>query len=72
MRGFLFGVPYSYTIEYMIEYDKIKACNKQLIVEGILYKLDQFLDNFTFSEQQDSVRELLQSKIDESQIKLDN
>ena len=39
---------------------------------GQNYKLDQFLANFTFSEQHDSVRELLQSKIDESQVKLNS
>ena len=62
---------YFTAIDYMIDYDKINACNKQLIVEGVLYKLDQFLANFTFSEQHDSVRELLQNRIDESQVKLD-
>ena len=61
---------YFTTIDYMIDYDKINACNKQLIVEGVLYKLHLFLDNFTFSEQHDSVRELLKSRIDESQVKL--
>ena len=59
-------------IDDMIVYDEINACNKQLIVEGVLYKLNLFLDNFTFSEQHDSVRELLQSKIDESQVKLNS
>ena len=57
-------------IDDMIVYDEINASNKQLIVEGVFYKLNLFLDNFTFSEQHDSVRELLQSKIDESQVKL--
>jgi len=63
---------YFTTIDYMIDYDKINASNKQLIIEGVFYKLNLFLDNFTFSEQHDSVRELLQSKIDESQVKLNS
>ena len=57
-------------IDDMIVYDEINACNKQLIVEGVLYKLNLFLDNFTFSEQHDSLRKLLQNRIDESQVKL--
>lgn len=63
---------YFTTIDYMIDYDKINASNKQLIIEGVFYKLNLFLDNFTFSEQHDSVRELLQSKIYESQVKLNS
>ena len=61
---------YFTTIDDMIVYDEINVSHKQLIVEGVFYKLNLFLDNFTFSEQHDSVRELLKSRIDESQVKL--
>jgi hypothetical protein len=54
----------------MIDYEKINSCNKQLIVEGVLYELGQLLTNFTFSKQHDSLRELLQNRIDESQVRL--
>ena len=58
---------------YLIETSeslKINSCNKQLIVGGVLYKLDQFIANFTFSEKYDSLRDLLQNRIDESQVSL--
>ena len=57
-------------IDYIIDFEKINSSNKQLIVGGILYKLDQFIANFTFSEQYDSLRDLLQNRIDESQVSL--
>jgi len=59
-------------IDDVIASDKINAANKKLIVEGVLYRLGVFLDDFTFSEKLDSIKELLQSKIDESQALLNN
>ena len=61
---------YFNVINNLIDYEKINSCNKQLIVEGVLYKLGQFLTNFTFSKQHDSLRELFQNRIDESQVSL--
>ena len=58
---------YFSTINYLINYDKITSCNKQLIVEGVLYNL--ILENFTF-EHHKSVKELLSSNIDKCKLKL--
>ena len=56
----------------IIDSDKINDCNKQLIIEGVLYNLQLFIEDFAFSELHKPIRDILQYRIDVTQVTLNH
>ena len=56
----------------IIDSDKIIDCNKQLIIEWVLYNLQLFIDDFAFSELHKPIRDILQYSIDVTQVTLNH
>lgn len=58
--------------ELEFDSDKINDCNKQLIIEGVLYNLQLFIEDFVFSELHKPIRDILQYRIDVTQVTLNH